>query len=90
MKLHSFVNKESLEVTLFHRSYCTIYIEVGAVHINFNVNELLLYLDKWSVHRMVVWDHRVIGRSVISNQEGPAPPIAAVLVTAVQQVTVEE
>lgn len=47
--------------------------------------ELPLYLDK-----MVVWDHWVIGGPVISNQEGPASPIAAVLVTTVQQVTVEE
>lgn len=39
---------------------------------------------------MMVFDHWVIGGSVIGNEEGPASSITAVLITAVQKIGVEE
>ena len=38
----------------------------------------------------VVLVHRAVGGSVVCNEEGPAPPVTAVLITLVQHIAVEE
>ena len=48
------------------------------------------YLHKGCVLWMVVVAHRFIRSPVVCNEEGPAPPVTAVLVTPVQDVAVEE
>ena len=38
----------------------------------------------------MVLEHRVIGGPVVCDEEGPASPVAAVLVTLMQHIAVEE
>ena len=49
-----------------------------------------MYLLQLCVLRMMMWNDRIIGDVVVCNEEGPASPVAVVLVTSMKDVGVEK
>ena len=49
-----------------------------------------MYLHKGCVLGVMVIAHRVVRGPVVCNEEGPASPVTAVLVTLMQDIAVEE
>ena len=48
------------------------------------------YHLEWCVLRVMVLGYRTVGDSVVGNKEGPSPPWTVVLVTAMEEVTMEK